>query len=120
MKEEATFQEDYSDDKFWEKIKKNTIRAGKEVVLFALTLYYCLKDSDTPNWAKAVIIGALGYFIIPIDAIPDIIPILGYTDDLAMLTTAFTTVNMYIKQEHRKNAEETLNKWFCVSEVESC
>jgi uncharacterized membrane protein YkvA (DUF1232 family) len=120
MKEETNYQEEYSEFKFWEKVKKYTIRAGKEVTLFALTLYYCLKDRDTPNWAKAVIIGALGYFICPIDAVPDMIPVVGYADDLAILTAALTTVNMYIKQHHRKSAEDTLNKCFRISEVESC
>ena len=51
------------------------IKAGKEVIEKALILYYCLQDDDTPAWAKTTIIGALGYFISPIDAIPDLVPV---------------------------------------------
>ncbi len=56
--------------------------AGKEVIRKALQLYYAMKRPDCPAWAKAVIIGALAYFIVPTDALPDFIPAIGYTDDL--------------------------------------
>ncbi len=104
------FGKEYTDEKFWAKAKKKIVQAGKEVMLFALTLYYCLKDKDTPMWAKAVILGALGYFICTIDTLPDFIPIVGYTDDLLVLTAAITAVSVYVKSEHRIRAEETLHK----------
>mgnify|MGYP003297159323 CR=1 FL=1 len=58
---------------FWSKLKKSAKRAGMKVVYKALQLYYALKSPNTPAWAKAVIIGALSYFISPIDLFPDII-----------------------------------------------
>lgn len=82
---ENEFSKEYSDEKFWNKVKKYAVKAGKEVVLKALTMYYTMQDKDTPKWAKGVIIGALGYFIFPLDAIPDMTPVVGYADDLGVL-----------------------------------
>ncbi len=98
--EEAKFEKEYSDDSFWDKVKKYAKIAGKNVLEPALKLYYALQDRDTPAWAKTVIIGALGYFISPIDAIPDITPVVGYSDDLGVLIAAVATVGAYIKKEH--------------------
>lgn len=67
------------------------------------------KDEDTPIWAKTTIMGALGYFISPLDAIPDITPFVGYSDDLGILVAAVAT---HIKDEHVEKAKETLKKWF--------
>lgn len=102
----------YSDNSFWNKIKAVAASAGKEITEKVLTLYYCLCDRDTPARAKAVIGGALGYFILPLDAIPDITPIVGYTDDLGMLAFAFAMVAVHIKQEHVDQAKEKLKIWF--------
>ena len=68
----------------------------------------CLEDPDTPQWACRVIKGALVYFVMPIDAIPDFIPFTGFADDLAVLVLAMALVVIHIKPEHRKMAEE---KW---------
>lgn len=78
----------------------------------ALQLFYALQDSNTPAWAKAVIIGALGYFISPIDAIPDIVPMVGYADDLGVLTAAIATVAAYITDDVKAKAAAQLKKWF--------
>lgn len=78
----------------------------------ALKLYYSAQDSDTPIWAKTTIYGALGYFISPIDAIPDLSPIVGYSDDLGVLVAALATVAASIKNEHGVKAKETLKRWF--------
>lgn len=109
---ENEFSKEYSDDKFWDKVKKFAVKAGKEVILKALTMYYTMQDKDTPKWAKGVIIGALGYFIFPLDAIPDMTPVVGYADDLGVLASAMATVAVYIKPEHRKKAEDTWKGWF--------
>ncbi|MED5500008.1 MAG: DUF1232 domain-containing protein, partial [Pseudomonadota bacterium] len=63
----------YSDERFWRKLTRFGKRAGREVVLKALQLYFVLKRPDVPLWAKSTIIGALGYFISPLDAIPDFV-----------------------------------------------
>lgn len=102
----------YSDESFWNKLKEFALIAGRVVVEKALTLYYCHRDADTPAWAKTVIVGALAYFILPADAIPDIIPGAGYTDDLGALAAALTTLAAHVKPEHTKKARETLRRWF--------
>ena len=94
------------------KVKKYAIEAGKEIIEKALILYYCLIDPDTPAWAKTVIIGALGYFIVPLDAIPDFTPVVGYSDDLGALAIAFAIVAAHIKSEHKEMAQEKLKVWF--------
>lgn len=109
---QSVFAKDYSDENFWAKVKKYAKVAGKKVLKPALTLYYTLHDKDTPKWAKAIIIGALGYLICPVDAIPDIIPGVGYADDLAVLLAASATVAISIKPEHKKQSVEKLKQWF--------
>jgi len=110
------YSKEYSEESFWEKVKKYALKAGKEVIEKALMLYYCLQDKDTPKWAKGVIVAALGYFIFPMDAIPDFTPVVGYADDLGVLVAAFATVATYIKEEHKQKAKETLKTWFGSSE----
>lgn len=102
----------YGESSFWEKIKGYAIAAGKDVVEKALTLYYCLMDSDTPVWAKTVIISTLGYFIVPIDAIPDLAPVAGYSDDLGALVSALAMVAVHIKPQHKVKAQDNLKVWF--------
>ncbi len=97
----------YSEEAFWKKIAAAAIRAGREILLMVLTLYYCLQDPDTPPKAKAIIVAALGYFIVPLDAIIDFVPG-GYADDLGVLAMAFAIVLIHIKAEHRQRANEKL------------
>ena len=101
----------YDDASFWDKLKNQAKSAGKEVVEIALKLYYALQDKDTPLGAKTVIIGALIYFITPIDAVPDFLPT-GYVDDLGALMGALWTVAAHIKDEHKEKAREQLKRWF--------
>lgn len=112
MQENNEFSSQYSDDSFWDKVKGYAKTAGETVLEPALKMYYAASDSDTPVWAKTVIYGALGYFISPIDAIPDITPVIGYTDDLGVLAAAVATTAAHIKDEHVKKAQETLKQWF--------
>ncbi len=78
----------------------------------ALVLYYCLRDEDTPAWAKTVIIGSLGYFIVPLDLIPDFTPGVGYADDLGALASALAAVAAHVKDEHHEMAAAKVAKWF--------
>ena len=103
---------EYSDESFWEKVKTQALKAGKEVIEKALTLYYCLQDTDTPGWAKTVIVGALAYFILPADAIPDYIAIVGFTDDLGVLAAAVATVAAHVKDDHATKARQVVERWF--------
>lgn len=102
----------YSEESFWAKIAAFALRAGIELVEKALILYYCLQDRDTPAWAKAVIVSALGYFIVLTDVIPDFTPAAGFTDDLGALAVAFAAVVAHIKPEHRSQAEVRMKEWF--------
>lgn len=109
---ETNFSNEYSETGFWEKIKNFAKSAGEAVLEQALKLYYCSQDPETPTWAKTTIFAALGYFISPIDAIPDIVPVVGYSDDLGVLVAAAAAIAAHIKDEHTKKAKETLKQWF--------
>ncbi len=109
---DETHRPDYSDESFWEKLKRYALVAGEPVVEMALQLYYTLQSPKTPKWAKTVIVGALAYFILPLDAIPDAVPVAGYTDDLGALAAALATVQMYITDDIRKMAKAKLKQWF--------
>ena len=74
----------------------------------ALTAYYCAFDRKTPTSVKATLIGALAYFVFPIDAIPDFLPVLGFTDDAAFLAAAIKLVTDHIRPEHRDAAQGAL------------
>jgi len=106
------FSAEYSDSNFWAKVKGYARSAGEGVLEPALKMYHAALDSDTPAWARATIIGSLGYFISPVDAIPDIVPVVGYADDLGVLVAALATTAAHIKDEHVKKAKETLAQWF--------
>ena len=103
---------EYSPESFGSKVRNSAVAAGREVIEKALVLYHCLRDPRTPSRAKAIIIGALGYFVLPLDIIPDIIPGAGYTDDLGGLVLALATVAAYIRSEHREKAGEQVSRLF--------
>lgn len=102
----------FSDEKFWDKLKKFAKKAGSSVVYAVLLLYFTLQKPDVPAKTKAVIIGALGYFILPLDLIPDIAVGVGYTDDLGALGIALLQIAMYIDDEIKNKAKEKLADWF--------
>lgn len=102
----------FSEQGFWAKLAGYALAAGRVLVQKALTLYYAARSADTPTWAKAAIFGALGYFILPADLIPDILPGVGFTDDYGVLVAALTTVARHIKPEHEENARAALRQWF--------
>lgn len=103
---------EYSDESFWAKLKNFAASAGKDVVGKALLLYYALQSDRVPAWAKTVIVGALAYFISPIDAIPDLMPIVGYTDGLGALAAALGVVAVHIDDTMRNQATQKLSEWF--------
>lgn len=100
----------YSGPRLWRTLKRVAGRTGRKTLHSALVLFYCLKDKDTPTWAKGVIVGALGYLIMPMDLIPDIIPGAGYGDDWGAIVAALATVCAYIKDEHKEKAEAQVNR----------
>lgn len=106
------FQKRYNDDDFWKKMSGFARKAGVKVVYTALKLFYAAKDPETPVWAKSAIFGALGYFIVPLDAIPDLTPMVGFSDDLGVLTMAMVCVISHITPQVEKNARAKLSEWF--------
>ncbi len=106
------FQKHYSESDFRSRIKKHAKKLGKGGLRHAFTLYYTLQEPNVPTWAKTVIIGALGYFIFPLDAIPDFIPLVGLTDDLGVLAAAIAALEMSIPQTARDKADEKMREWF--------
>lgn len=70
--------------------------------------YYCALDPETPGKAKAVLFGALAYFVMPMDAIPDILALVGFSDDIAVLTLAIATVRANLTEAHRMAARKSL------------
>ena len=112
MKRYEKYSSSYYETAFWNKIKTVSQRAGIKVIYVALLLYYVLISSSTPIIDKTKIVAVLGYFIFPIDMIPDYIPILGYTDDLTALMWAFNSVKNNITPEIIENAKSQLHQWF--------
>jgi uncharacterized membrane protein YkvA (DUF1232 family) len=76
----------------------------------AVAAYYCAFDKTTPLRARGILIGALAYFILPFDVIPDFILGLGFTDDMAVLLTAFNVIRTHLKPQHRERARDTLER----------
>lgn len=102
----------YSDDSFWDKVTRFAKRAGREVIEKALWLHYAAQGEQTPTWAKATMYGALAYFILPADMIPDLIPGAGFADDLGAILTALATVAAYVTPEVRAKAAVQVRQWF--------
>jgi uncharacterized membrane protein YkvA (DUF1232 family) len=91
---------------FWSKVKR--VAAQIPFAEDLITAYYCAFDRNTPREVQAALIGALAYFILPFDIIPDMLPVLGYTDDAAVLAAAIRLVAKHIQPQHREAARRVL------------
>ena len=91
---------------FWRKLQR--FAAQLPFAEDLLTAYYCAFDRDTPNHVRAVLLGALAYFILPFDFMPDILPIAGFTDDAALLAGAIRLIWVHITPDHRDAARDAL------------
>lgn len=107
-----TYRQHYSDASFWEKIKGYAKTAGMKVVYAALLLQYMMKSNGVPLKTKLIISAALGYFILPVDFIPDFAPMLGFADDLAVLLLVLRHMASNVTPEIKSQAREHLHKWF--------
>jgi len=102
---------------FTEKISRVAKRAGAKLVYAALILYYTLQSDKVSVKDKAIIIGALGYLISPLDVVPDAIPIAGLGDDLAVLVYVLQKVWTDVNDDVKQKAKEKLSKWFDEDEI---
>lgn len=112
------YEKYYSEENFWDKVKKFAVKAGAKAIYLALKLYYALTDDDTPAWAKSTIVGALGYFILPIDLIPDAIPVVGFSDDMAIMSAALLIVAKSITPKVKDRARKKMLDWFGTNALE--
>lgn len=94
--------------KFWDKVRGAA--AKLPFIEDLLAAYYCAFDRGTPLRVQIALIGALAYFILPFDFVPDMLPLLGFTDDAAILMTALRMVSGHIRQEHRDAARAALKR----------
>jgi uncharacterized membrane protein YkvA (DUF1232 family) len=94
--------------RFWTKMKR--VAAKLPFAEDLLAAYYCAFDKQTPRHVQAALLGAIAYFILPFDFVPDMMPVLGFTDDAAILATAIRIVAGHITQEHRDAARAVLKR----------
>jgi uncharacterized membrane protein YkvA (DUF1232 family) len=104
----ATSNEQKVRQGFWPKLAK--VLAFVPFAEDAVAAYYCAFDRATPLKVKGVLFGALAYFILPIDAIPDFLIGLGFTDDMAVLLGAISMIRAHLRPEHYDRARETLER----------
>lgn len=112
-----SYSNKFTNGEFLEKIAKIAKRAGAKLVYIALVLYYTLQSDKVSIKDKAIIVGALGYLVSPLDVIPDAIPIVGLGDDLAVLLYVIGKIGD-VSEEIKEKAKSKLTKWFDEDEME--
>lgn len=112
-----SYSNKFTSGEFLEKISKIAKRAGAKLVYVSLILYYTLQSDKVSIKDKAIIVGALGYLISPLDVVPDAIPIIGLGDDLAVLLYVLNKVGN-VSEEIKEKAKAKLVKWFDEDEME--
>ena len=103
---------EFSEQDFWSKIKNKIKSAGLQLIYKAMQLYYATENPNCPAKVKAGIYAALGYFIAPLDLMPDFVPFGGYTDDLSAILLATMMAQAYIDDEVREKARQKLGSIF--------
>jgi|WetSurMetagenome_2_1015567.scaffolds.fasta_scaffold21887_2 uncharacterized membrane protein YkvA (DUF1232 family) len=112
MKLSSNYSKYYSPERLFSKIRRYAKKAGCKLVYYLMLLFYVMNDKTTPVKTRLSIATALGYFILPTDLVPDLMPILGFTDDMAVLIFALRQVSAHITPEIKAKAEEQCNRWF--------
>lgn len=102
----------FSEKAYFEKLRHHGGRIGSKIVYYSLVLYYAFQSPDTPKKAKLTIAGALGYLILPTDIVPDFIPMVGFTDDSAVIIYAVYQVLNQIDESVKEKANAQLKAWF--------
>ena len=107
-----TYQKHFSFNGLMSKIKETAKKAGLKAIYMALLLYYALESPTCTALDKAIIYGALGYFISPLDLVPDILPLVGLSDDIAVLAWAYSRIRHNVSDMTREKAKTKLKIWF--------
>lgn len=105
---DAKYQAAFTAAKFQEKLKALGGRGTYELLEKAFQLYYLAKSPQVPLWAKGLVVGALGYFIVTPDAVPDITPVLGFVDDLSVMLSALAAVAAHVSPELKEKVAQRL------------
>ena len=103
--------------RFWIKLKQ--VAAKLPFTEDLLAAYYCAFDKQTPRHVQLALLGAIAYFILPFDFIPDVMPVLGFTDDAAILATAIRMVAGHITSDHREAARAALKRGVAEGDAEA-
>ena len=109
---ENPYKKHFSEKSLWQKIGDFASIAGQKVIYAVLLLYYVFNDPNVGLKQKITIAAALGYFIFPTDAIPDLTPLFGFTDDLGVLIFVLTQIFSSITPEIKEKARKKLKEWF--------
>ena len=117
INELLNYKDKFSQSAFLEKISRIAKRAGAKLIYAALILYYTLQSDKVSLKDKAIILGALGYLISPLDVVPDAIPIAGLGDDLAVLIFVLKKVWGEVNDDVRAKAKSKLSRWFDEDEL---
>jgi uncharacterized membrane protein YkvA (DUF1232 family) len=102
------FREHYSESRFWGKVGALPRNTGRAILEKGITLFVILSDTQTPAWARLLIVGVLGYFICPLDLVPDVVPVLGYVDDLAVMTLLAVEMDRFLTPAMRKRVQNLM------------
>ena len=111
-KELQKYEQHYNESSFLDKVTKYGKLIGINALYKAVQLWFVMQKPDVPATTKAVIMGALGYLIAPLDFLPDLMPVLGYTDDFVAITFALIKVQGYIDEEVERKSKKLLTKIF--------
>ncbi len=112
------YRKAWSEKAFFSKLPRTARKLGRAGLRQALRLYYVLKRKDLPGKTRVMIYGALGYFILPTDILPDVLPILGFTDDLGLLAAVFMAASQYMDEDVNARAEAKVIEWLGREEKE--
>lgn len=110
MGEYQKYEKEYSEGSLWNTVKKWSSKLGEEAIYNICLLYYLAKSPNLPTSEKMKVLGALGYLILPVDAIPDFIPLAGLTDDIGAIAYLIKSLVTYITPEIKQQARERAHR----------
>ena len=105
IKKASDYAKHYSESDLFKKLKKASGSVGSQVLYYVLMLYFLIADKTIPMKVRLAFVAALGYFILPADLVADFLPVIGYTDDIALLTFVIGNATNYISPEIKEKAE---------------